>query len=194
MRTAITLSLLAVACASQAVIVYGAGGSIPDNAPTAGFTSTITITDGGTLNAVVVEGLSHTWAGDVTITVSSLGSMVTRVGQTSSTSVGDSSNYGGDYRFQNGGADLWAAAAAATSSADVIPGGIYKPSGALNAVVTLPATIGAGTYTITVTDSASLDTGAFQRWGIDYNAVPEPGTYAALGLGLAVIIRRKRSK
>jgi len=164
MKTLLISALLGIAAASQATVLYGAGGSIPDNSAT-GFSSSIVIPDGGTLNAILVEGLTHTWVGDITITVSGIGDIVRRIGTSSTNTVGDSSNFGGNYF-------------ASTT------GGV---------MVTLPASIAAGSYTMTVTDSAATDTGSFTRWGIDYTPVPEPATMFILGAGaLALVARRKK--
>lgn len=183
---------MGIAVASQATVLYGAGGSIPDN-NTTGFSSTIVIPDGGTLNAVVFEGLTHTWAGDVTITVSGIGDIVKRIGVAGSDTVGDSSNYGGNYRFTNSTTgNIWTEATLGASTY-VLRSGDYRASTSGGTFVTLPATIGAGSYTMTITDSASLDTGTLTRWGIDYTPVPEPGTFIALGAGvLGLIARRKK--
>lgn len=195
MKKILVLSMLAVAGASQAVLVCGNGGAIPDNAPSSPFTSTITITDGGTLNSITLVGLSHTWAGDLIATVSGgVGSLMNRVGATVTGNVGDSSDFGGDYTFSNSGGDLWAAAAAAGGTA-IIAGGNYRATGAnSSAPLTLPGTIGPGTYTLTISDNAGLDTGSLNGWCIDYTPVPEPATMAVLGAGALALIRRRRSK
>lgn len=183
--------MIAVATASQAVIVWGAGGNIPDN-NTGGLTSGIALGLGGTLNGIVFEGLTHTWAGDVKATVDGgIGSLFTQVGRVGS-GFGDSSDFGGNYVFANGGADIWAEAAVGTGLY-VIRSGTYAATGADSATaLVLPASVSAGTYTLTISDLAGGDTGGFTRWGIDYTPVPEPGTIAALGLGAIVLLRRKR--
>lgn len=195
MKKILVLSMLAVAGASQAVLVCGAGGDIPDNSPSTPFTSTITITDGGMLNSITLVGLTHTWAGDIIATVDNgVGDLMNRVGATVSGGVGDSSDFGGDYTFSNSGGDLWAAAAAA-GGAVVIAGGNYRATGALSSTpLNLPGTIGPGTYTLSISDNAALDTGSFSGWCIDYTPVPEPATMAVLGAGALALIRRRRSK
>jgi len=191
MKTLLISALLGIAAASQATVLYGAGGSIPDNSAT-GFSSSIVIPDGGTLNAILVEGLTHTWVGDITITVSGIGDIVRRIGTSSTNTVGDSSNFGGNYTFSNSGGNIWTEAGLGLTSYVLRPGN-YFASTTGGVMVTLPASIAAGSYTMTVTDSAATDTGSFTRWGIDYTPVPEPATMFILGAGaLALVARRKK--
>lgn len=181
----------------------GAGFNIPDNDP-AGIFSTINIAADETITDVTVTlfGLSHTWVGDVTAEVTHDGTstavLFERVGDTGGTS-GDSSAFGGDYTFADGGADLWAAADAA-GFGEVIAAGTYAASGLANAPVSLSASFSGestqGNWTLFMNDVAQGDTGSITGWGISFSsssAIPEPGSFALLGaLGLGCVIRRRR--
>lgn len=191
MKTLLIGALMGIAAASQATVLWGAGGSIPD-ANTTGLSTSIVVPDGGTLNAVMFEGLTHTWVGDITITISGMGDIVRRIGTSSSNTVGDSSNFGGNYTFSNTATgNIWTEATLGSTSYVLRPGA-YRASTTGGALVSLPASIGAGTYTMTVTDSAVSDTGTLTRWGIDYTPVPEPGTFIALGAGVVALVARRK--
>jgi hypothetical protein len=109
-----------------------------------------------------------------------------------------SGDLGGTYRFQASGADFLAACAA-TQSASVVPGGTYASSssgpfantGVPNGFIT--GSYAAGSiFTLTISDNAGSDIGGIDSWTIGYTLVPEPATFAALGLGAVALIRRRR--
>ena len=199
-------ALLATNSSAGIITGTGAGFNIPDNSP-AGITSDIVITENETVTDVEVtlSGLTHTWAGDVTATISNgtvTSSLVTKVGDPGGTS-GDSSAYGGDYTFSSDGGDLWAAAASAGFGVP-IPVGDYKPTGVNNSAVSLSSDFSgqssAGTWTLFMSDIADGDTGALTGWSIQLTTsgasslVPEPGsmTVFAVGVGVVCVIRRRR--
>ncbi len=200
------VAALALAAAAQATTYTGLGGQIPDNQPTAGFTSTIVIDDHFYIKDLVVSlnGLTHTWIGDLTATITHVETgdtftLFSRVGSTTVGGVGDSSNFGGDYSFNDFfTGDLWGSAASG-GTAFVIPSGNYFATGALSStkVDFLPSLLGDdafGTWTLSITDSAAADTGALGSWGLSFvkTPVPAPAAFALLGLaGLAG--RRRRS-
>jgi hypothetical protein len=134
------LGAAALASAASATIYTGAGGTIPDNDP-AGFVSEIVIDDEFVVDDLTINlnGLFHTWIGDLVVFVSYDGidgtagsSLFDRVGKTNATTgFGDNSNLAGTYSFNDGGGDLWAAAAAASGSGDVVAPGVYFASGGL---------------------------------------------------------------
>jgi uncharacterized protein (TIGR03382 family) len=196
------VAVLAVAgVASASTYGPGPGGALVDFAGGVPgvFTSVLNISDnGGIIGDISVEllALSHTWGGDLQISLTSpAGTMldlVNRVGFTGS-GFGDSSDYGADYTFANGGADLWAAFAAA-GAADIVPGGVYAATGALNASVDLSAFAGEninGDWTLTITDFAGGDTGSLGGWTLNAT-IPTPGAVSLLGLAGLAAVRRRR--
>jgi hypothetical protein len=200
-RSALALaSVVAIAGSASANVYVGVGGAIPDS-PAPGIVSTIVIGDSFQITDLTftILGLTHTWAGDLVATVTHVDSGISidlfhRVGRVNS-GFGDSSDFGGDYRFGDGETgDLWAAAAAIPGGA-VIPGGGYRTSGANSSAFTSILALFAGvnvsgTWQLKIQDFAGGDTGAFQGWEIF--AVPAPGALALLGLaGLAG--RRRRA-
>ena len=114
------VSLTAGVASADVTQTSGAIGAIPDNNP-GGITSDIMInlpTDEVITDInITLNGLSHTWAGDIIATVTGPGGeeidLIGRPGGPGTT-VGDSSNFGGagdtpepmDYMFVDGGADL----------------------------------------------------------------------------------------
>jgi subtilisin-like proprotein convertase family protein len=200
---------MAIASISMADIVNntGAGFNIPDGDMT-GASSSIVIGANETITDVdlTLFGLNHTWMGDLVVTLSGPGGTATimnRTGSVTGVGSGDSSDFGGDYTFSDGGANLWSAAFAATG-AEIIAPGIYSASttGAniqlgtqlsLNAI--FGGTLTAGTWTLTVSDNSADDTGVLGGWGLSIisTAIPEPGSLGLIGLaGLALAARRRR--
>ena len=182
-----------------------AGGAIPDATTSHITPGVLTLTGmvagGGTVNNLGVSiDMAHTWAGDLEMTITSpMGTTVTLVNQVGDTTpapggsgFGDSSGMSGNYTFRDGGADFWAAAAAAGFGTDVAPG-TYAASGFNNAASALSALNGEsadGMWTLTISDWGGGDTGSITGWSL--LNVPTPGTAAVLGLaGLAGLRRRK---
>jgi len=201
------VAALALAAAAQATTYTGSGGAIPDNAPTTGLMSEIVINDHFFIKDLVVtlNGLTHTWFGDLSATVTHVEtgdtfSLFNRPGKTNATlGFGESSDAGGNYSFNDFfTGDLWAAGLAG-GSAFVVPGGNYFATGALSGaqVNFLPALLGDdafGTWRLNITDSAGGDLGTLGSWGLSFikTPVPAPGAFALLGLaGLAGRRRRQ---
>jgi len=189
----------------------GDGGAIPDN-DSGGYVSTVTITDSEIISEArfTIEGLQHTWIGDLIITVahSTSGKMATlmhRVGKTSNpASNGFDTNLDGNYTFDTNGPSIWTAAANGDSNF-VVPGGTYAASGLNEAVVDLDAIFSgedtAGTWTFNISDNRGGDVGQFVQTSVAFvssaAAVPEPGTMGTMIMGAlfgGVFFRRRRQK
>ncbi len=200
-----------VACATLAQTAHagfviwefqGAGFTIPDGVSGGGpgvASSTIVVESAVQILDlwVTVEGLSHTWAGDLTITLtSSAGTQITlvdRVGHTTPSGFGDSSDYAGDYTFHDSGADLWAAAAAAGPTDPIAPGE-YSASGASGSPVSMQIALAgqntAGLWTLTISDGFPQDAGSITGWTLSFFNIPSPSS--ALVFGVFAIGRRRR--
>ena len=192
-----TSAILAMSASALAGSTYGPGpgGNIPDN-NAAGIMTSIMVPDSFTITDVnaTVRGLTHTWAGDISITLThnaTTATLVNRIGRNAS-GFGDSSDLGGDYTFDSESVnDIWAAAAATTGP---VPAGTYYTSGANsaannNALAVFNGMDAAGEWKIMITDHAGGDTGSFGGWTLDI--VPEPTSLSLLALGGLALIRRR---
>ena len=179
-------------CVDTAVSYTMSGGSIPDatNATPPVITPldrtfTVpanTVTAGIQDLSVTITGLTHTWCGDVSISVITPGGitvpLVARAGFTGGTSQGDSSDYNGTYVFNDAATgNIWTAASAAGATV-AIAGGNYFPSVSLTgARQQLDSAINggavAGTWTIRFADALNLDTGSFTSVSVDVVPVPD---------------------
>ncbi len=194
--------------AAEAGISYtysGPGGDIadaPSNTVPAFSIYSMEVTDTfivDQLSSVTVQGLSHAWCGDVSITLSHGGVEVTlvhRVGWTGGSFFGDSSNFAGDYAFSDGATgDLWGAANGGSSNY-AVPGGDYFATG-LDGV---PVSIGeafrghsaAGTWALTIGDWGPTETGSLDGFSFSVTAVPAPGCVALLALAMGRGRSRRR--
>lgn len=147
--------------------------------------------------SVTILGLTHSWVGDLTAQLTHVGSGTTqwlffRIGNPEGDCCGDSSDFGGDYTFADGGADIWAAAAALPGGS-IIPPGTYSATGpASSAALPLSAVFNglpaAGIWRLTISDVQGADQGSFSGWTLAMNVegsgvvIPEPGTAALLGM------------
>ncbi len=141
--------------------------------PVSGITSNLT-------DAVVDLTMIHTWAGDVDVVLASPGGtrslvLVSRIGVTTAASFGDSSNYTGSYTFSDAatGSDIWTAAGTVGDNG-VIPPGTYRTTGPGQTGQTNPPPLTSlatafggltpaqanGTWTLTLRDAGSSDTGS----------------------------------
>lgn len=184
----------------------GDGGNIPDN-DASGYQSIIQISQNEIIQdaSFSVEGLQHSWIGDLIISVehSTSGKTATllhRVGTTSNPgSTGDSSDVNGTYTFNDGNPSIWTEAATG-DTAFVVPAGTYDASGVNEAIVNLNDLFAgestAGTWTFTISDNNETQTGSFFQTSVSFvSAVPEPSTYMILLLtALAGIVLARRNK
>lgn len=212
-RIATIVALAGIASTASAQSFNLGGGSIPDNDPTG-----LVLTSGpvnGMLDLLDHVGVSmtfnpaHSFLGDLIArldydagsngTIDGSMFLFNRVGRAGS-GFGDSSNMSGTYFFTDGGANLWDAAGAVGADAVVpdINTQAYAASGpGSGAAVTFASVFGglssSGTWTLTITDSATADTGGISVSSVSVSTVvPTPGTAALMGLGSLALIRRRR--
>jgi subtilisin-like proprotein convertase family protein len=198
------LAVAASATLAHAGMYTGSGGVLPSSIPFVGpgvFSSSIDVfndTDFPITSVVVtLQGLSHTWIGDLTATLTSPNgtqhTLFARVGRLTS-GPGDSSNLGGDYTFADGGADLWAAAAGVLGSVSIPAGTFHTTSSGSSAATSMNAAFagqnGNGTWTLTITDGTANDSGSIAGWQL--TIIPAPGAAAVLGLSGLFAARRRR--
>lgn len=213
LRLAMTLAAFGLLATSASFAdVFGDsgndGGAIADNS-SAGRNSVVTITANQVIQdaSFSVEGLQHSWIGDLIITVSHSASgksavLMHRVGTTSTPgSTGDSSDMNGTYTFNDGNPSIWTAAA--NGDTDFItPSGTYDASGINESIVSLNDIFAgestAGTWTFNISDNNENETGTFVQTSVNFvTAVPEPGTYAAVVMSTLLggfYLRRRRMK
>jgi subtilisin-like proprotein convertase family protein len=206
----IASATLLAATGASAGVYTSPGGQIPDFPVINPLIVTFNVTETGPVAMLdlTLTGLAHTWAGDLLINLASpngTSASIMRRPQGNNAdpalTVGDDSWFGGNYRFIDSGASLGAALAA--PPANVVPSGDYQASirtvPGLNVPVLLNSTFGNtpvfGTWTLQVFDLGGGGTGSLGSASLSISAVPEPGTYALmiLGLvGLAAVNRRRK--
>jgi subtilisin-like proprotein convertase family protein len=136
--------------------------AVTDNSP-AGITSTITVSDTAPLTSLdVAVAIDHTWVGDVTVSLTSPGGttvlLLDRPGVPSST-----------FGCSDNNMDVVFSEAATVVTETACPGTTPWLSGPVLPVAPLSAFAGenpAGTWTLTVSDSAAGDTGGVVDWGL----------------------------
>jgi hypothetical protein len=190
MKTSIAMLAVAGLAGTAAAQSYnGAGFTIPDSDP-AGASSSIVIADAGSVLdlTVTLSGLTHTWVGDLIITLSNGSSTIDLINRTGfpGSIAGFSWNLNGDYTFDDAASATFEGFAGTTSS--ILPSGSYAPEGALSS---FNGGSIAGTWTLSISDNAGADTGALQGWTL--TNVPAPSAVALLGLGGVVAGRRRRA-
>jgi subtilisin-like proprotein convertase family protein len=174
----------------------GAGFNIPDGNAT-GASSTIVVPDSFSITDITVtlNSLTHTWIGDLIATLTHVDtgttvSLFNRIGRASG--AGDSSNFGGNYSFNDAfTGNLWAVAASGGSSF-VIPSGNYFPTGAGSSTLvpmltSLSGELSSGTWRLTISDNGNGDTGALGSWTLNLQGTPiapvsVPESSSGLGL------------
>ena len=190
--------------------------NITDNNAT-GISQDLIIADTSTINdlTVTINGLTHTWVGDLIATFTKVSSGTTvnlfnRVGRAGS-GVGDGSDLNGNYSFNISGSDLWAAADSVSNNANIAAGTYFastsKSTGASDVAVASSPTLSAfynqslsGTWRLTISDNSRFITGSFQSFTVSgdatTSAVPEPLTIlgAMTAAGFGAVFKRRLAK
>lgn len=194
----------------------GVGGGIPDGFGGAGndygAPLVITMNVGTTgiitsLDLAGLNGLTHTWLGDLEVVLSHGGvsvDLMDRNYRTTQTGVGSGGDLSGNYMFNNTLNGVSGSAGAFGTGANAA--GTYNRwdgstgGGTSAAPGTFASFVGMaleGDWTITIRDGFAADVGSVQvenamRIVGTANPVPEPATLAVLGIGAAALIRRRR--
>mgnify|MGYP001322698326 CR=1 FL=1 len=194
------LAIAAAASASNPGSVSGQGGSIPDNGGGSGnlFSSSVSAGANIVITGVSFQGLSHTWVGDLSMTLTGPGAgnsfnFFYRPGQTSATGFGQSGDFSAAnaYSFSDGGA-AWNTTTATVPSGNYAPiRSAFAPAQAINSFAGLNGSA-AGTWTLTIGDNAAADTGSLTGWTLNYKVVPTPGAAALMGVAGLAGLRRRR--
>lgn len=133
--------------------------SIPDNNP-GGTTSIINVADGGTIDDVTVDlAVSHTWVGDLIVSVSHGGTSVTLMDQPgvpASTFGCSGNNISANFSDAGGGT-----VEAVCPATDPVLNGTFQAVTSLSAFDGLDAS---GNWTLSISDNASGDTGSLTEW------------------------------
>lgn len=190
MKKLAILGLLAVAGASQAVTWdsgTGLGWAIPDAGAVVSWTFSPTVGGGALTQFDIFMSPAHTWRSDLAIWISG---------------PSNAPQFLALYNHEDGSGDFVSAFFADASNGGVaIPaagnldsntsGTKYMPgTGTLASVDS-----SAGVWTLYAIDTAGADIGTIDRIRVTTDAVPEPGTFIALGLGgVALAAMRRRRK
>jgi len=151
--------------------------------------SIVAITDPITVSNVTfsLNGLQHTWIGDLVGTLSHNGITVNWLNRT-----GSSADLNGNYLISDLGTTTLGGAAGSPR-----PSGTYLANDSLSAFDGMSAL---GDWTLTISDQARLDTGNLDNWTLNLTgtpAVPEPATWAMMILGMGAVgysLRRAKRK
>ncbi len=212
--TVSSIAVLTVLPASAVTFTgTGTGFSIPDG-NTTGASSTITIPTSSNFSitniTVTLNNLTHTWMGDLIANLTYVPTNTTvtlfnRIRRPSLAS-GDSSNFNGNYSFNDAfTGDLWSVAATGLTGFE-IPSGNYFPTGAgsgtlVPILTSLGGSQSSGDWRLTISDNDTSETGSLGSWTLNLQGTPlapvsVPESSSGLGLlalgllGTAAAFRR----
>jgi subtilisin-like proprotein convertase family protein len=188
--SAVAGAAIIASAASADVSTFGgpfAAIMIPDS-PAPGISVDVVVATGGAINDInVTMVLTHTWFGDLDISLTKL------TGAGAGTSVifsngtpDDSSNLLGLYTMDDEAATTWDAAA--TAAGTTIAAGSYRPDGLLSSFDGLDM---AGTWRLSIVDTFAADIGSINHLSLTIDYVPAPAGLAVLAL--AGLGRRRRA-
>lgn len=209
MKIFLLMTMLCVSSFGASITQMSAGGaSIPDNDP-AGVSVDLIFADARLITgnlSVTINSLSHTWIGDLSATLTHVGtgttvSLFQRPGRTTSGS-GCGADFDGNYTFSDAGSSTLGA----VCPAGLVPAGTFRASVDAGASDELAVILGSafngqsagGTWRLFLSDQAGLDTGSFASWTLQADVAsvgnPEPGTVVMLatGLGILALAHRRR--
>jgi len=149
---------------SNAAIPDGSGcGVISTN-----LTRVVNVAESGIITDLNVSlNLSHTWYGDLNITISHGADTVTIL---DFATPDDSSNLSGTYVVDDEAAGTWdAAAIAAATSATTITPGSYQGD---NPLTVFDGTDKAGAWTLVINDTCGADVGTLASWALQFTNAP----------------------
>jgi hypothetical protein len=223
MKKVLGLSLLLCVPGFSSIAFTGSGGVIPDDGSTS-FTSDITPGAGfgnvapGDSITVGLIGLQHTYAGDLSATLTYLDAfnfpqltifLFFRI-LDPGTPGGCPCQFGdglgsGDNYFFNGifSGDIWTVAATGPlGSADPIPGGNYFPTGVGSGTNTGLSQFAGfpidGTWRLTIFDQSTGDSGQLVEWSLEIvSTIPEPDLRIATALivtGFLIVFRLRQRR
>jgi MYXO-CTERM domain-containing protein len=199
--------------ASAALVTYnGTGGPIADATTSASETDFDIVISATNMqvNSVVdvtLNGITHTWLGDVGMYLLGPNTDVNNAATYSSIMSppdGESSNLNGNYvMVVDPLKQTIDEVSGPLTTSQNVPSGTYAISGYGGGTSNGPRTdynafVGSpldGTWTLAVIDFAAPDSGALTNWSItlDVSPIPEPASLAAAGLGGLLVVRRRRA-